>query len=69
MFRFASLVPTSAETIKYASNAFLATRLSFVNAIANLCEAVGAEINDVIEGNELRPHSDSTRCARALAGR
>jgi UDPglucose 6-dehydrogenase len=40
----------SAETIKYASNAFLATRLSFVNAIANLCETVGADVNEVIEG-------------------
>jgi UDPglucose 6-dehydrogenase len=47
--------PTSAETIKYASNAFLATRLSFVNAIANLCEAVGADINDVIEGMSYDP--------------
>ncbi len=47
--------PTSAEAIKYASNAFLATRLSFVNAIANLCEAVGADINDVIEGMSYDP--------------
>ncbi len=46
---------TSAEAIKYASNAFLATRLSFVNAIANLCEAVGADINDVIEGMAYDP--------------
>lgn len=42
--------PISAETIKYASNAFLATKLSFVNAIANLCEAVGADVNDVVLG-------------------
>lgn len=42
--------PAAAETIKYASNAFLATRLTFVNALANLCEEVGADINDVIEG-------------------
>ena len=42
--------PASAETIKYASNAFLATKLSFVNAIANLCEAVGADVRDVIVG-------------------
>jgi UDPglucose 6-dehydrogenase len=41
---------TSAEAIKYASNAFIATRLSFANALANLCEAVGADVNDVIEG-------------------
>jgi UDPglucose 6-dehydrogenase len=42
--------PASAETIKYASNAFLATKVSFVNAIANLCEAVGADVRDVIVG-------------------
>jgi UDPglucose 6-dehydrogenase len=42
--------PASAETIKYASNAFLATKLSFVNAIAALCEAVGADVNDVVLG-------------------
>ncbi len=42
--------PISAETIKYASNAFLASKLSFVNAIANVCEAVGADVNDVVLG-------------------
>ena len=43
--------PASAELIKYASNAFLlATRLSLVNAVANLCEAVGADIRDVALG-------------------
>ena len=42
--------PISAETIKYASNAFLASKLSFVNAIATLCEAVGADVNDVVLG-------------------
>ena len=42
--------PASAETIKYASNAFLATKISFVNAIAAVCEAVGADIGDVIRG-------------------
>jgi UDPglucose 6-dehydrogenase len=40
----------SAETIKYASNAFLATKLSFVNAVAAVCEAVGADVNDVLLG-------------------
>jgi UDPglucose 6-dehydrogenase len=41
---------TSAETIKYASNAFLATKVSFINAVANLCEAVGADVREVIRG-------------------
>jgi UDPglucose 6-dehydrogenase len=40
----------TAETIKYASNAFLATKLSFVNALAGLCESVGADIRDVVLG-------------------
>ena len=42
--------PASAETIKYASNAFLATKISFVNAVANLCEAVGADVREVVLG-------------------
>ena len=40
----------SAEMIKYASNAFLATKISFINEIANLCEAVGADVEDVAKG-------------------
>ena len=40
----------TAETIKYASNAFLATKLSFVNAVAMLCEAIGADVGGVIRG-------------------
>ncbi|MFN2505168.1 MAG: UDP-glucose/GDP-mannose dehydrogenase family protein [Acidimicrobiales bacterium] len=42
--------PASAEMIKYASNAFLAAKLSFVNAVANVCEAVGADVRDVLLG-------------------
>ncbi|MEZ5320819.1 MAG: UDP-glucose/GDP-mannose dehydrogenase family protein [Microthrixaceae bacterium] len=42
--------PASAETIKYASNAFLATKISFVNAVAAVCEAVGADVSDVVLG-------------------
>lgn len=42
--------PATAETIKYACNAFLATKVSFVNAIANVCEAVGADVRDVVLG-------------------
>ncbi len=37
----------TAELIKYASNAFLATKISFINEIANLCERVGADVHDV----------------------
>lgn len=42
--------PASAEICKYAANAFLATKLSFTNAIAAMCEAVGADVNDVLLG-------------------
>ena len=42
--------PPTAETIKYASNAFLATKVSFINAVANLCEAVGANVHEVVLG-------------------
>jgi UDPglucose 6-dehydrogenase len=41
---------TTSETIKYASNAFLATKLSFVNSLAGLCEEVGADARDVLLG-------------------
>lgn len=40
----------SAEMIKYASNAFLATKISFINEISNICEQVGADIVDVATG-------------------
>lgn len=42
--------PISSETIKYAANSFLATKLSFVNALAAVCEAVGADIDEVVLG-------------------
>ena len=42
--------PASAETIKYATNSFLATKVSFVNALAAVCEAVGADIDAVTAG-------------------
>jgi len=42
--------PTSAELIKYAANAYLATRLTFVNAVANLAEDLGADVGDVLAG-------------------
>ena len=42
--------PATAETIKYACNAFLATKISYINAIANLCQAVGADVRDVVLG-------------------
>lgn len=40
----------SAETIKYAANGFLAMKISFINAIAAMCEAVGADVAAVVEG-------------------
>jgi UDPglucose 6-dehydrogenase len=40
----------TAEMVKYASNAFLATRISFINEIANVCEALGADVKEVAVG-------------------
>jgi UDPglucose 6-dehydrogenase len=40
----------SAEMIKYASNAFLSTKISFINAIANICELAGADVSQVAKG-------------------
>jgi UDPglucose 6-dehydrogenase len=51
--RSARLIVTSvksAELIKHASNAFLAMKISFINAVANVCEGVGADIRQVCEG-------------------
>ncbi|HLW53697.1 MAG TPA: UDP-glucose/GDP-mannose dehydrogenase family protein [Candidatus Angelobacter sp.] len=42
--------PQSAELIKHASNAFLAMKISFINAVASMCEAAGADIEDVRKG-------------------
>jgi len=42
--------PRSAELIKHASNAFLALKISFINAVANFCESVGADIGEVCRG-------------------
>jgi UDPglucose 6-dehydrogenase len=50
----------TAELIKHASNAFLATRISFINAIARICEEVGADVETVAEGmghdHRIGPH-------------
>jgi len=40
----------SAELIKHASNAFLAMKISFINAVASICEAVGANVHQVVQG-------------------
>lgn len=42
--------PASAETIKYAANGFLAMKISFINAVAAMCEAVGADVAAVVDG-------------------
>ena len=43
----------SAELIKYAANAFLATKITFINEVADLCEAVGADVRDVAKAHIL----------------
>lgn len=46
---------TSAELIKHASNSFLALKISFINAVANICERVGADITEVAYGLGMDP--------------
>lgn len=45
----------SAEMLKYAANTFLAAKLTFINAMADICELVGADINEIAQGLELDP--------------
>ena len=47
---FLSMSPASAELTKYVANALLATKISFINEMANLCEKMGGDINDVRRG-------------------
>ena len=48
--RLVMATPASAEIIKQASNAFLAMKISFINAIASICETNGADVEEVVEG-------------------
>ena len=57
----------SAEMVKYASNAFLATKISFINEIANVCEEVGADVTVVAHGMGLDRASARRSCAPASA--
>jgi len=47
---FIVMTPESAEMTKYAANAMLATKISFINEMANLCDRLGADVNDVRKG-------------------
>src|SRR5947199_8434853 len=47
---FLVMAPESAEMTKYAANAMLATKVSYINEMANLCEGMGADVNDVRRG-------------------
>jgi UDPglucose 6-dehydrogenase len=50
---------TSAEMVKYAANAFLTTKISFINEVASLCDNVGASIDDVVKGLGFDPRIGS----------
>ncbi len=58
--RFVVTDTNSAELIKHASNSFLAMKISFINIVADLCEAVGADISIVAEGMGLDPRIGSS---------
>ncbi len=51
---------SSAQLIKYASNAFLATKISYINFLARLCDKVGADINEVSKGLGMDPRISSS---------
>ena len=58
----------SAEMVKLASNAFLATKISFINEIANVCEETGADVIEVAQGHgPRRPHRAEVPAGRASA--
>jgi UDPglucose 6-dehydrogenase len=56
----------SAEMIKYASNAFLSTKISFINAIANICELAGADVTQVMKGMGMDPRIGSAFLSAGL---
>jgi UDPglucose 6-dehydrogenase len=62
--------PPHRELIKYAANAFLATKITFINEMADLCEKVGADVQDVSRGIGLdnRIGASSSTPAPAMAG-
>ena len=56
------------EAIKSASNGFVATKISVVNALAAICEAAGADVADVVEGSGLLASSAGSSCIFARRG-
>ena len=57
----------TAELIKYAANAFLATKITFINEIADLCEKVGADVQEVARGIGNNDRMGRNSCMRVPA--
>ncbi|EPR30042.1 UDP-glucose 6-dehydrogenase [Geobacillus sp. WSUCF1] len=58
---------TGAELIKYAANAFLATKISFINEMARICDAFAVDVNDIARGIGLDPRIGRIFCGPASA--
>ena len=57
---------STAEIIKHAANSFLSMKISFINMVADLCDAIGADVSQVAEGIGMDPRIGLNSCRREL---